>query len=69
MLIAEELPWVPAEPRQRFVSTMTSFAKSMNMPLPPMPQTPAHHGTPMAKKGLFSKRWECETCGRGYPAM
>jgi len=69
MLLMEELPWVPAEPRQRFVSTMTAFAKSMNMPLPPMSQTPAHHGKPMAKKGLFSKRWECETCGRGYPAM
>ncbi len=69
MITAEELPWVPAEPRQRFVSTMTSFAKSMNMPLPPMPQTPVHHGRPMAKKGFVSKRWECETCGRGYPAM
>jgi hypothetical protein len=69
MIMVEELPWVPAELRQKFVSTMTSFAKSMNMQLPPMPQTPAHHGKPMAKKGLFSKRWECGTCGRGYPAM
>ncbi len=69
MLLMEELPWVPAEPRQRFVSTMASFAKSMNMPAPPMPSTPAHHGKPMTKKGFISKRWECETCGRGYPAM
>jgi hypothetical protein len=49
IIIVEELPWVAAEPRQRFVSTMTSFARSMNMPMPQMPQTPAHHGMPMAK--------------------
>ena len=69
MLTAEEMPWVPAEPRQRFASTMTAFAKSMNMPTPPMPQTPVHHGQPMVKKGVFSKKWECQTCGRGFPAM
>ncbi len=69
MITAEELPWVSQAPRERFASTMAAFAKSMNMPLPPMPQTPVHHGQPMAKKGLFSKSWECQTCHRGFPAQ
>ncbi len=68
MIAAEELPWVPAIERGRFMNTMTAFIKSMNMPPPPMPSTPVHHAKPMQKKGIFSKSWKCETCGRGFPA-
>ncbi len=69
MIGMEEMPWVPEGPRMRFVDTMISFMKSMNMPPPPMPATPIHHGKPMEKKGFFSKSWKCLNCGRGFPAM
>lgn len=68
MIALEEMPWVPEGPRMRFANTMMEFMKSMNMPPPPMPATPIHHGKPMEKKGFFSKNWKCTTCGRGFPA-
>ncbi len=61
------LPSLPENLRTNFLKTKQELMKAMGVsmpsPAPPRGGPPVHHGRPMELRGIFRKRYVCETCG------
>jgi hypothetical protein len=71
--IEQVLPELPEDLRTNFIGTRQELMKAMGVstatPAPQSGGRPVHHGQPMKLKGVFQKRFVCETCGFVQPVV